>query len=122
VGGLLDLVRLEPVKEGPRPVGFLRAHRREDPVEVPDLDKEFLQVDKDGAAELAQVAELAAHLALCAVHADPFPAVPDTGRLIDGDEPVLELAEPADIDPRYRDLEIGEERLELRALRRQVHR
>ena len=100
MGGLLDLVRLKPVKEGPRPVGFLRPHRRQHPVEVTDLGKKFLEMDKHGPAEPPHVAELPAHLAFCALHADPFSAVPDTGRLIDGDEPVLELAVPADIDPR----------------------
>ncbi len=100
MGSLLDLVRLQPVKKGPLPVGMLRPHRCQNPVEIPDLEEEFLQVDQDGAAEFAQVAEFPAHLALCAVHADPLPTVPDTGRLIDGNKPVLDLAEPADVDPR----------------------
>ena len=122
MGGLLDLVRLEPIKERPLPVGVLGPHRRQHPVEIADLGKEFLQVDEHRAAEPPQVTELPAHLPLCALHADPLAAVPDSGRLIDRHEPVLQLAEPADVDPRRRNLEIGEERLELRALRRKEHR
>ncbi|KAF5043160.1 hypothetical protein DSECCO2_505140 [anaerobic digester metagenome] len=96
---LLDLVRLEPVKEGPLPVRMVGTHRSQHPVEVPDLGEEFLEVDEDGAAEFAHVAELPAHLALRALKADPLPAVADAGRLIDGNKPVLELAEPTDVDP-----------------------
>ncbi|OQC70896.1 MAG: hypothetical protein BWX50_00753 [Euryarchaeota archaeon ADurb.Bin009] len=122
MGGLLDLVRLEPVKEGPRPVGLLRPHRREHPVEVADLGKEFLEMDEHGPAELTHVAEFPAHLAFCTLHADPLSAVPDTGRLIDGDEPVLKLAVAADIDPGRMYLEVGKERLKLRAPPRKVDR
>ncbi|KAF5028912.1 hypothetical protein DSECCO2_654080 [anaerobic digester metagenome] len=100
MGGFLNLVRLEPVKERSLPVGVIGPHRRQHPVEVPDLGEEFLKMNKHRAAELPQVTELAAHLALCALHADPLPAVPDAGRLVDRREPVLELAEPADVDPR----------------------
>ena len=61
MGRLLDLVRFEPVKEGPRPVGTVGSHRRENPVEVADLDEEFFKVHEHRAAEPADIAEFPAY-------------------------------------------------------------
>lgn len=86
---LLDLVCLQPVEEGPRPVEPLRPHRRQHPVEVPDLGKKFLEMHEHRTPEPAHIPEFPAHLALCALQADPLPAVADTGCLIDRCETVF---------------------------------